>query len=547
MNAVSMTTRSLRDILRRAAEKDLGFKVCAAGDIPGPGGGVFIKARTELTERHLTWFEQRNPARGRAPTYVDVLFVQEGQARSLPAEVEKAAQPAAAARERRRRAETGSREVGVRAENVTRQAQEVFRLIGDLAFPESALRHPKVQANLQELDVRIRHFHNSVREALDEYLSGNTLIMDLISQYGLGSRAVQHGLNVAVLATEIGSQVLIEAAGGQSAAATPARDAELLEIPGNSALEEDDATAETRQLEPVKRELAEIFLGGFMHDCGLWNESVAPHEGHEAAGARLIHSIADLTGFLPTLIPIVLFHSDAIRLANRGGIVQVAEEEGAGDKIAFRTEFYRTPEDARTALRLRSSRLRAEILGPEVLSKVLPVALAEYCLTHREGFDAQSLPAIVSKLARHARGGLYERFAVALCNAQTIVPRRAYVAFKGTISVPVEAADGSRRPETLELDGWEGCSIGHGDDLYSPHLIVLFFPGPEGQREKLEYVDPRNNLLWGRAIRPGKRIYIAIGRHKEELVIEVTGFMREEVYNNVLGEYEQELRRQMQA
>ena len=101
MNAVSMTTRSLRDILRRTAEKDLGFKVCAARDIPSPGGGVFIKARAELTERHLAWFEQRNPARGRAPTYVDVVFVQESHGRSLPAEVENAAQPAAAARERR--------------------------------------------------------------------------------------------------------------------------------------------------------------------------------------------------------------------------------------------------------------------------------------------------------------------------------------------------------------------------------------------------------------------------------------------------------------
>lgn len=547
MNAVSMTTRSLRDILRRTGEKDLGFKVCAARDVPGPGGGVFIRARTELTERHLAWFEQRNPARGQAPTYVDVVFVQESQARSLPAEVETAAQPAAVARERRQRAETGSREVGARAENVTRKAQEVFRLIGGLAFPESALRHPKVQANLQELDARIRHFHGAVREALDEYLSGNTLIMDLISQYGLGSRAVQHGLNVAVLATEVGSQVLIEETNGQrGASATPQRDAELLEMLDDSTPEVDEAIAATRQLELVKKELAEIFLGGFMHDCGLWNESAAPHEGHEAAGARLIHSIADLAEFLPALIPIVLFHSDAVRLANRGGIVQVIEEDEE-ESIAFRTEFYRTPEDARMALRLRSGRLRKAILGPEVLCKVLPVALAEYCLTHREGFDAQSLSAIVSKLAGHARGGLYERFAVALCNAQAVVPRRAYVTLKGTISVPVGAADGSRRPEALELSGCEGCSIGHGDDLYSPHLIVLFFRGPGGRREKLEYVDPRNGALWGRAVRPGKRIYIAVGRHKDELTIEVTGFIREEVYSNVLGEYEQELRRQMQA
>lgn len=46
MEAVSMTTKSLRNILRKATKRDLGFKMCI--------GGVFITAHTELDERHLT-------------------------------------------------------------------------------------------------------------------------------------------------------------------------------------------------------------------------------------------------------------------------------------------------------------------------------------------------------------------------------------------------------------------------------------------------------------------------------------------------------------
>lgn len=534
MNAVSMSTRSLRDILNK---KELGFKVCIGRDVAGPGGAVFIKAHTELTERHLAWLEQRNPFRDRVATYVEVVFLEGSAPGSLPEEIGRQAQPAETARQRRKRAEQGSREVTERAEAVSHQAQEVFRLIGDLAFPESALRHPKVQANLQELDERIRHFHAAVRSALDEYLAGNTLIMDLISQYGLGSRALQHGLNAAVLATEIASQVLVadreEEAGSE--------DEPSVEQGGEARAE--DLPEESQ--EGLKRELAEIFLGGFMHDCGLWSGELDPEEGHEAAGARLIHSIPSIGDLAPALIRIVLFHSEISRLANKAGVVEIFEEREG--KISFDAEFYSTPEDAKAALRLRPGRFRAEVVSERDLGGILPVAMAENYLTRREGFEAQSPGAIVGRLASQVRGGLYERFTVAMSNVQGVVPKRAYAILEGTISVLVEGEDGSRRRQSLDLTGCEGCSIGHGDDLYSPHLILLFGVGEDGRREKLEYVDPRDGSLWGHALRPKKRMYIAAGRHREELTVRVTGFMNGEVYGNVLGEYEQELKRQMQS
>ena len=60
-NAVSMSTRNLRALMRKIKETQLGYRVCAARDIVGPGGGVYLAAGHELRPRHLSWLEQRNP------------------------------------------------------------------------------------------------------------------------------------------------------------------------------------------------------------------------------------------------------------------------------------------------------------------------------------------------------------------------------------------------------------------------------------------------------------------------------------------------------
>ena len=117
MNAVSMTTNALRDILDRMGAGDLGFRVLVASDISGPGGRVFIAAHTELSERHLSWLEQRNPAPN-APTYVDVLFSQNRPSAVLENQFDLSAEAPEAAGQRRQRAAAMSRQVGKRAEAV---------------------------------------------------------------------------------------------------------------------------------------------------------------------------------------------------------------------------------------------------------------------------------------------------------------------------------------------------------------------------------------------------------------------------------------------
>jgi hypothetical protein len=288
----------------------------------------------------------------------------------------------------------------------------------------------------------------------------------------------------------------------------------------------------------LKRDLAEIFLGGFMHDCGMWHEDTAPEESHEVAGARLLWSLPELQHFLPSLTRIVLFHSDILRMAAKPGLVQVIEHQDDPARARFRAEFYRTAEDAATAARLGGAG-QAEVLTAADLHKVLPVAIAEYCITQSEGFHGRSRPEAVGRLASHAQEGLYAAYVVALCNAQidAVAPRRAYVTLSGHVALP---------GRQVELEGYQAGSMWHTDDMYSPHLVTLFAPAEDDRPRRLDYVSPHDPSFWGRGGDPRRRLYVPAGRHRATLALRITGFMSEDVYTNILGEYELELKRQMQ-
>jgi hypothetical protein len=103
----------------------------------------------------------------------------------------------------------------------------------------------------------------------------------------------------------------------------------------------------------------------------------------------------------------------------------------------------------------------------------------------------------------------------------------------------VENRKDSRHAVRLELDGYDAGSLVHGGDRNSPHLISLFLRRRDGSREKAEYVSPREPALWDRAGGIDSRMYIAAGRYRNNLSYRVTGFMGEEVFTSVLGEYEQ--------
>jgi hypothetical protein len=409
--------------------------------------------------------------------------------------------------------------VGERAEAVARQAREVYQIVGVGAFTPAALRNRKVQDKLRDLDERLQHFDRAVRAALDDYLAGNTLIMDLISQYDPGVRAVIHGLNVAVFATELASQVLLKG-------------------------------EESPDLEAVKRELAEVFLGGFMHDCGLWDEGEIATEGHELAGAKLIWYLPELRQFAPALVKIVLFHSDILPMGAKAALVHFVIHADDLEKLHFEREFYAATKEAEKAVAARTKKgtVQGGVLDEEDMRRVMAVAMAEYCITQTEGFEARTRAEVVERLTRQAHDGLYTRYLVALCNAQVevIAPRRAYVELDGHLMAPGRDGGNNLTRREVVLKGFAGGSMLHSNDSSSPHLIVLFYSDATERQQKLLYVDAHDGALWGRSVNVSRRFYIAAGRHRDTLSFRVTGFMSEAAYDNILGEYERALKMQMQ-
>jgi len=292
--------------------------------------------------------------------------------------------------------------------------------------------------------------------------------MDLIARHDLASRDVQHGLNVAVFSTELSTQVLL-------------RD-----------------PSQRKEGSALALDLAEVFLGGFMHDCGLWNQNDNAGLSHEAAGAKLLWHIPELSDLLPVLTKIVLFHSDIVRIASKPGLVEIVEHPDKPGKTSFKAEFYRSEEEAAASVKLRGGNVTATMLTQEDLHKVIPVAVAEYCISQTEGFSAKSRSEVVERLVGFVESGPYLDYMVGLCNSEVdiIAPRRSYVELSGSI-----VASGRE----LNFDGFEGGSMWHSDDIYSPHLITLFGPGNKGSKHRLDYVSPHESQLWARPVGTNQR------------------------------------------
>jgi len=545
MDPISMSTERLRHLLQEVREQEQAYRICSAEDLMGPGGGVYIAAKTELEERHLNWLDRRNPAAG--PTYLDVVFLR-GEAKGGEAvDLDLRSDEVAPGRSRRERAEHHSRQVVEHAQTVTKQAEEVYKAVGKLDFNAADLRKGTAEAGLREFEGCFKSFRGVVKKAIGEYLSGNTLVMDLILKFNLDKRTVRHSLNVAAFATELASQLALDSTDDLEEYFGDVEDEQLRALIGNEERTAEELQVELRAL--FERELVEIFLGGFMHDCGLWNEPYFLQEGHEVKGARLIWELEEVRTYAPSLVKIILFHSDIVRLADRCGVVKVVEDAEDPEQITFKREFYKTAKDANVALEMRPGNFMGHVLSQEDLRKVVPVALAERYITQTQNVNAKSRIEVIGELARYVVDGLFARYMVTLCNSQVevIAPRRAYVRMAGSLTISLEDRKEGRRALRLEVTDFEAGSIHHGPDRNSPHLISLFLRRADGGRDKAEFVAAQDPALWERKAGVDSRMYIPIGRFKNNLSFQVTGFISEEVYTKILADYEQELMRRMES
>ena len=556
MNSANLSTGRLRHLLEEIEAKGLAMSVQPARDIPGPGGGVYITSQTPLTTRHLDWLESRNPSRGSA-TYLEVSFVHQageegGDAAGAPPAdlLDRAEEEGGEVEAREGRARDASRRVATTAREVTERAERLVRLVSRPEVTATERRRAEADAGLREFERAFGQLHGAVKKALDEYLRGNTLVMDLIVRFELDRATVRHGLAVAAFATEMAALLALRDDGEDGDLSAYFGDTDIAEVQmllGEAEAEPTREQERESRQRLFRQELVEIFLGGFMHDCGLWIDPFYLQEGHEVKGTRLIAGTREVQTHAPALSRIVLFHSEITRLARKRGAVVVTEYPNDPERRFYRTEFFDTVDDARAAAEMRAGNARAEVLGNADLRKVLPVALAEHFISHTQDVYRKPPEEVITDLAQHIRGGMFLKYMVVLCNSrvEVIAPRRALVTLRGHLSVIVEGRRNSRRAQRLEMDGFDAGSMYHGPDRNSPHLITLFLRRRDGSREKAEYVSPQDATLWGRSAGPESRMYIPAGRFRNNLSYRVTGFMSEELFGRILAEYEQEFQRRM--
>lgn len=202
INPISLNTEKLRRLLVEIRTRQLPYTVCVAEDIRGPGGGIYVLARTPVSTRHIAWFESRNPAPGRMPTFMEVVLVgpDSTPASAVPEDLGLSADETT--EDTRHRARAAAEAVVGRAGSAARLVRGIHKQLGP-GFGRTQLSTPQVMASFHEFDREFRKLHQAVRCAVDEYLGGNALVLDLIADHDLERPAVRHAVRVASLATQL--------------------------------------------------------------------------------------------------------------------------------------------------------------------------------------------------------------------------------------------------------------------------------------------------------------------------------------------------------
>jgi hypothetical protein len=227
----------------------------------------------------------------------------------------------------------------------------------------------------------LRRFRGSTQIAINEYLGNqNPLVLDLIKEYELDVEGARHGLRVACFATELAAQLTPESYFGKT---VPQEMYEQLEVPEQDRDYSPDALDQVRE-KLFHKELVDIFLGGFLHDAGLWANAL--YEGHEERGAQIVTEISRLGDEADAIIDIVLLHSRLAELAEHGGVVRTATTDEDG--VTYAVELHKTREAAEESLLLWSGG-DARLIVEDGLRMVLPVAIAEFFVTESEDSNPQ--------------------------------------------------------------------------------------------------------------------------------------------------------------
>ena len=365
---------------------------------------------------------------------------------------------------------------------------------------------PTVKKTLSEMESTLRAFRKSTHIALEEFLGNrNPFVLDLVREYGLDADSARHGLHVAAFAAELTAHL------------------------GEAHYLGKSPTDGRLRHELFHRELVEIFLGGFLHDAGVWGEQ--DPVGHESSGAGIVAQIPHVNGIAESMVDIVLFHSDLTGLAASPGIVRA--RRGRESNPSFSAHYHESLEAAREQITDEADSASLKLLRDVDLKRILPVAIAEHYVSQTEGPDSISPRATISAAVGAGDNELYTRFMVPLCNSgpEAVAPRRMLVSLAGHLPV-----GGPSRGNPMSLDGDIGVSV-HNEGKQAPHVVRISRREPNGKLRGLSPVPPESREFADRSA-PESYMHIPVGR-TQGVSVTVVGIMDRKAYEENFLKYEQ--------
>ena len=514
-----MTVSQARNLLRALTERQQAQFVRLGEEIHNQSGDALMApVNSPLTYRILEYFrEHSNEDDPRIRVFifesVDEVGAYVPESWAEDEEQEQSLQ---------QRAREVSSDVGQKADEVATKAQNVSAIAPGVKLTAKHRERADVRETLKEMDRALRAFRRSTQIAIDEYLGNrNPLVLDLIKDHQLDAESARHGLRVACFATELTANLTPETYFGKS---SPDDMYELIGVAEEKRLYSPEAIDKLRE-DLFRQDLVEIFLGGFLHDAGLWSSAI--YQGHEERGALVVSEVSRLGDLADSLVDIILFHSEIERLATQEGAIRTRTIED--DEMSFSVDFYLSAEAAEEFLLLRAD--DSKLLGEEDFRKIIPVAVAEHFVTATEDRTPRTPRDVIGEAVALSETSLYGLFMMTLCNSQPQVeaPPRALVAFDGR--VPVGATG---KKHLMELDGDVGVCV-HNVGWYAPHVIRILKKSSDGGLQNLERIQPGHPDLTERSNLDGF-MYVPVGR-VGNLTVTVIGVLGKETFERNFGEY----------
>ena len=206
MNIRKLTVRQAHELLVKNEKQKLGLDIRIAESHHAPGGGEMITYNSHLTPSALQFIARRKRS---LDASVSLIVYESGDDEKFKSFRERSALPAdivhdAELENDEQRAQRTTQRVTRSARRVSRHAEQVHSVLAGAPIQSKDLTRPEVKQALSVFGAALKRFRKNTEQAIEEYIEhGNTLIMDLITQYDINVVSLKHALKVACFATEL--------------------------------------------------------------------------------------------------------------------------------------------------------------------------------------------------------------------------------------------------------------------------------------------------------------------------------------------------------